>query len=418
MDVRTVPAADLDFSRYVRASDTLTWGQSAAEPVPLVRAFAAQCAALARVRVLLGTSFSDAFALDDWTKVDVIALGATGSNARLIASGAADIVPCHLSDVPRFIASGRIRVDVVLVQLATDGDAFNLGVCVDYMPEALAAARVVIAEINDEMPVTCGDTRVESLRIDACVRTRRPLQQMPARAGGDIERLIAGHVARLIPDRAVLQIGIGMIPEAVLAALGSRRDLGIHSGVVGDTVAALMQAGIVTNRYKEVDDGATVAAVLHGTDRIYGYAHRNPQIRMKPYRYTHDAAVLAELSRLFTINSAVEVDLTGQVNAEAIDGRPLGQVGGQVDFVRAGVRSRDGRSIIALPSTARSGVSRIVAALSGPTTTARSDVDLVVTEHGIAELQGVALRERARRLIAIANPDARRGLEAAVDRLV
>jgi len=241
---------------------------------------------------------------------------------------------------------------------------------------------------------------------------------MAPRAPTDLERAIAERVASLIPDKATLQVGIGSIPDAVLMALGEHRDLGVHSGIIGDLVAELMKAGVVTNRYKEIDEGATVAAVLHGTDRVYGYAHRNPQIRMMPYAYTHDAAVLRSFDRLFTIGSAAEVDLTGQVNAESVAGRPVGQVGGQVDFVRAGAGSPGGRSIIALPATARGGqASRIVSRLSGPTTTARSDVDVVLTEYGVAELRGAPIGERARRLVAIAHPSFRHRLEGEAERL-
>jgi acyl-CoA hydrolase len=196
------------------------------------------------------------------------------------------------------------------------------------------------------------------------------------------------------------------VPDAILRLLADRRDLGVHSGMLGDGLVDLVEAGAVTNARKPIDRGVSIGGALIGTDRLYRFAHRNPQIRMCTTAYTHDAAVLGQLDGLVTINSALEVDLTGQVNAEQSGSAYLGGTGGQVDFVRAGARSPGGHAIIALPATAKGGtLSRITAALSGPVTTARSDVDVIITEFGPAELRGQTLAERTRRLVAIAHPD-------------
>ena len=248
--------------------------------------------------------------------------------------------------------------------------------------------------------------------ITLAVETDRSPIELPAAKFGPLEQQIARHVAALIPDRATLQMGIGAVPEAIVAMLGDRRDLGVHSGMVGDSVVDLMERGAVTNAHKGIDPGVTVTGVLFGTQRLYRFAHENPQLRLCHTRYTHAAGTLAKVRGLVSINSALEVDLTGQVNAEQTGSEYLGGTGGQVDFVRAGMRSPGGHAIIALPATARGGtVSRITARLTGPVTTARSEVDVIVTEFGAAELKGQSLAERARRLAAIAHPGFRESLE-------
>jgi acyl-CoA hydrolase len=243
--------------------------------------------------------------------------------------------------------------------------------------------------------------------------------ETPPRPPDAVERAVAETVARLVPDRATLQLGIGGIPDALPGALRDKRGLGLHCGIIGDGAVDLVEAGIVDNRHKEIDPGMTVAMMLVGTERLYRWADRNPRLSVRRPSYTHDAATLAQLRRLIAINSAIEIDLTGQVNAETVDGRHLGFVGGQVDYARAALRAPEGRSILALPSTTRDGKrSRIVARLAdGVVTTARSDADTVVTEHGIAELAGLTVAERARALIAIAAPAFRAPLAAASDRL-
>jgi acyl-CoA hydrolase len=256
-------------------------------------------------------------------------------------------------------------------------------------------------------------------RIDCAVHVARtPVEVHPMRIT-DTDLAIARSVADYIEDGAVLQVGIGAVPDAILRLLHDRRDLGVHSGMLGDAIVDLVEAGVVTNRLKPIDQGVSVTTALIGTKRLYQFAHENAQIALRSSPYTHDAGVLARLPKLVTINSAVEVDLMSQVNAEQSGAQYLGGTGGQVDFVRAGARSRGGHAIIALPATAKGGeVSRIAVNLSGPVTTARSDVDVIVTEFGAAELKGQTLAERARRLIAIAHPNFRESLDRAAHGIV
>jgi acyl-CoA hydrolase len=268
--------------------------------------------------------------------------------------------------------------------------------------------------VNERVPFTLGDAVLPAARMDCAVHVARTPVEVPAAKIGEIDLAIANIIAGYIEDGAVLQVGIGATPDATLRLLHDRRDLGVHSGMIGDGLVDLVEAGVVTNARKPIDAGVSITGALIGTERLYRFAHRNPKIGMRRSAYTHSESTLSRLARLVTINSAIEVDLTGQVNAEQSGDQYLGGTGGQVDYVRAGGRSSDGHSIIALPATAKGGkVSRIAAALSGPVTTARSDVDVVVTEFGAAELKGRTLAERARRLVAIAHPDFREDLEQA-----
>lgn len=416
-----VPAADLDLAGLVRPGDRILFGQATGEPRALTAALVEQRSRLGGVEAFLGVMLSDTFQPEHADAIRFRALGGFGTNARLSRAGVLDVVPCHISAVPGLIADGTIGADVVFVQLSPPDSAgrHSLGPVADYLRPALERARVVVGEVNEHVPWTCGDTVVEAGRLDRVVHSDHPPLEVPPPALGEAERRIGEHVAERVPDGAVLQLGIGSIPEAVCSALGGKRDLGVHSGMITDGVAELMEAGVITNRRKPIDPGATVTGVLLGGRRLLQFAHRNPAIQMRPATYTHGAAVLARLERFVSINTAVEVDLTGQVNAEVAGGFHLGAVGGAVDYVRGAVASAGGTAIIALPATARGGsVSRIVGRLgAGVTSTARSDTDLVVTEYGVAELRGRSLRERACRLIQIAHPDVRAGLEEAAERL-
>jgi acyl-CoA hydrolase len=284
----------------------------------------------------------------------------------------------------------------------------------DFIHAAVAKARVVIAEVNERVPFTHGDVVLPATRIDCAVHVARaPVELTPAEIL-ETDRMIAKIAAGYIEDGSVLQVGIGAVPDAILRLLHDRRNLGVHSGMIGDSLVGLIEAGVVTNAAKAIDAGVSVTTSLIGTRRLYDFAHRNPAIAVRSSGYTHNPTVLSRLPKLVTINSAVEVDLTGQVNAEQSGAHYLGGTGGQVDFVRAGSRSPGGHSIIALPATAKGGkVSRVTVNLSGPVTTARSDVDLIVTEFGAAELKGQTLAERTRRLVAIAHPNFREELDRA-----
>lgn len=341
-------------------------------------------------------------------------MGGVGTNRRLIQAGVMDVLPCHVSQVADFITGGEIACDVALVQLSPP-DAqgrYSLGLGADHTRAAVDKARVVIAEVNSRVPQTPCARALTAQDIDVAVHTTRQPIQLPTATTGELERRIAAHVDRYIPDRATLQVGYGGIPEAIIAMLSNRRGLGVHSGMVGDSLVDLVACGAVTNEHKEIDRGISVTGVLFGTDdKLYRWAHANPQLRLCEIAHTHAPAVLQQLRRFVSVNSALEVDLSGQVNAESVGGEYIGAVGGQLDYVRAGGRSPGGASIIALPSAARGGsVSRVVARLNGPVTTPRSDVDVVATEHGAVRLRGLSFRQRARAMIEIAAPQHREAL--------
>ena len=404
----------LDLRQWIRPGDGIVVGQGTAEPLTLTEALVAQRADLGGVRVYLAAMFSDTFLPDRCEGLALTGMGAVGTNRRLIKAGVMDVLPCHVSQVVEFIEGGQIPCDVALVQLSPPDEhgRYSLGLGADHTRAAIAKARVVIAEVNQRVPQTRCDVALTEADIDVCVHTDRQPLQLPPAPVGELERRIAGHVEGFVPDGATLQVGFGAIPEAIISMLAGRRDLGMHSGMVGDSLLDLVESGALTNACKGRDQGVTVAGVLFGTDgRLYRHAHRNPQLRLATVPETHGHAVLSTLKRFVSINSALEVDLTGQVNAEAIGGDYLGAVGGQLDYVRAGGRCPGGASIIALPSSARGGsLTRIVARLSGPVTTPRSDVDIVATEHGAVRLKGLGFRQRVRAMIELAAPHHREAL--------
>jgi acyl-CoA hydrolase len=416
----TAPDA-IDFAALIREGETVGWAQATAEPVLLTRLLDRQAPRCPPFRLFFAMTFAADFAADH-ANITVSATGGGGAGRRFFAGGAGNVIPANVSSLCDLIAAGRPRIDIVLLQVSGPDDAgrYNAGVGIECLREMMAGARLVIAQRNPALPWTEGDTLIEPGLIDLLVPAEHPVLELPVREIGPVERAIALHVARLVPDRATIELGIGQIPQAVTAAFGNKRGLGIHSGAIGDGVAGLMQEGVVDNRHKEIDPGVTVTLMLMGSRRLYDYADRNPLIAVRSPRYTHDALVLGNFRRFVAINSALEVDLTGQVNAETAQGRHIGLVGGQMDFVRAATRAPEGRSIIALQSTSRDRKhSRIVARLAdGVVTTPRAEADCVVTEHGIAELKGRTLAERTRAMIAIADPAVRRELEAACDHLL
>jgi acyl-CoA hydrolase len=409
-------ADGLDFGAFLRPGDHIVWGQACGEPTTLVEALIAQASSIGQLSAFAATSFSGILDAKAAERLNLSSMGAIGALRTVAVTGRLGIVPCHVSQVGPMIEQGLIGCDVAFVQVSPPDASGNhsFGLIGDFVQAAVAKARVVIAEVNERVPFTFGDGVLPAARIDCAVHVaRNPVEVVPAQIS-ETDLAIAKIVAGYIEDGAVLQVGIGAVPDAMLRLLQDRRDLGVHSGMIGDGLVDLVEAGVVTNALKPIDPGVSITGALIGTRRLYDFVDRNPKINMRSSSYTHSEAVLSRLTRLVTINSAVEVDLTGQVNAEQSGGQYLGGTGGQVDYVRAGSRSRGGHSIIALPATAKGGkVSRITATLSGPVTTARSDVDVIVTEFGAAELKGQTLAERTRRLIGIAHPYFREELDQA-----
>jgi acyl-CoA hydrolase len=409
---RRIAAADLDLSAFIRPGDRIIVGQAAGEPVTLTEALVAQRASLGGVGVFLGLCLSETFRPDHADHITFDSFGPMGASRALAKAGVLNISPVHYGLLSRYVADGQIACDMTLVLLSPPGPdgRHSFGLLNDYNRAAMDKARVVIAEVNDQIPWVHAEGVPDLGRIDVIVETSRPaLTAAPARVS-PVDEAIGRNVARYIEDGHTLQIGVGAIPEAVARVIGDRRDLGFHSGMAGDSMADLMEAGVITNARKEVDAGISVTANLVGTERLYRFVERNPAFKLRPSWHTHDGD-LHRLKRFVSINSALEVDLSGQIGAEETNGQIVSAIGGHTDFTRAGHRSPGGCSIIALPSTARGGtVSRIVPRLTGPVTTARSDVDIVVTEHGWAELRGRNLRERAAALTAIADPAHREAL--------
>ena len=410
-------AAQVDFKRLLRPGDRIVWGHACGEPTTLIELLLAQAEAIGPLTAFAATSFSGVLDAAAAEKIAISSMGAIGSLRNLAQARRLAIVPCHGSQVAPMIERGLIGCDVALVQVSPPDEDGNhsFGLIGDFVAAAVKKARVVIAEVNERVPFTLGDEVLPAARIDCAIQVERDPVEVPAAAIADTDLAIARAVADYIGDGATLQVGIGAVPDAVLRLLGDRRDLGIHSGMIGDGLVDLVEAGVITNARKPMDAGVSITGALIGSRRLFAFADRNRAIGLRSSAYTHAPAVLCRLPQLVTINSALEVDLTGQVNAEQSGAQYLGGTGGQVDFVRAGARSPGGRSIIALPATARGGkISRITARLSGPVTTARSEVDVIVTEFGAAELKGQSLAERARRLASIAHPDFREELEQAV----
>ncbi|MBK9136383.1 MAG: acetyl-CoA hydrolase/transferase family protein [Betaproteobacteria bacterium] len=405
--MRTIDLARLDLAQYIYPGDGVIFQQGCGEALSLGEAFAQQRAAYSGARVFFGSGFSRTFEPQHADHLRFSGIGGIGSLRKLASAGALDPIPCHISAIEGLIRAGTIRAEVVMLQVSPPNERgeYSFGLVNDYVRTAIERARVVVAEVNRQIPWSHCDRPLTAGEITVAVETDRAPLELPTAPFGDIERRIAANVQELIPDRATLQVGIGAVPEAIVASLADRRDLGIHSGMIGDSVVGLIERGAVSNAHKGLDEGVTVSGVLFGTrERLYRFAHKNPQIRLCPTSYTHAIGVLARVKNLVSINSALEVDLTGQVNAEAIGADHIGAVGGQLDYVRGAAQSAGGVSIVALPAAGRQGESKIVSRLSGPVTTPRSDVDVIATEHGIARLRGRGLRERVKAMVAIAPP--------------
>lgn len=336
-----------------------------------------------------------------------------------VAEGRADFVPIFLSDIPHLFTSGRVKLDAALVQLSPPDrhGTCSLGTSVDTARAAVDTAGVVLAEINERMPRTHGHTAVPLDRVTAWTATDRDLPGHDLLPPSDVEDRIGAHVAALVEDGACLQLGIGGIPNAVLARLEGRHDLGIHSEMFSDGVVRLIESGAVTNARKAIHPGRTIASFVIGSRRLYDFVDDNPLVEFHPCDRTNDTNLIRKIDRVVAINSGLEIDLTGQVCADSIGHRIYSGIGGQMDFVRGAAMSHGGKPIIALPSTAAGGgVSRIVAQLrpgAGVVTT-RGHVHWVVTEYGAVDLHGATLAERGKLLASIAHPDHREPLLAAL----
>ncbi len=407
----------------VRSGDRIWVHPGNATPEPLLRALVRRAGALRDVEIVHILTLGDApYARPEYAgsfRHNGLFLGPNVREA--VGGGWADYTPVCLSDVERLFESGDLPVDVAFIQASPPDDYgyVSLGVGVDCTLTAALSARAVIAEINPYMPRTPGDTFIQVGRIAAFVETSRPLPEMRPAQPTLVSARIASHAASLVPDGATLQIGIGSIGNEVLVKLRDRRDLGIHSELLPDGIVPLVDSGAITGARKTLNRGKIVAGFALGSQPLFDLIDGNPLFEFRRSRYVNDPFIIAQHDNMVAINSAIQVDLSGQVCADSMGAAPYSGVGGQLDFMRGAGRSRGGKAIIALPSTAKGGaVSRIVPALApgAGVVTPRSDVQYVVTEHGIAYLRGKTLRLRAEALIAIADPKFRDWLwEAAAE---
>jgi len=413
----------LDLARYVRPGALVAWGQGCAEPLTLTEALAGQRQQLGGVRCFAGISTAAAVRPEHCDYLSFSSYTAAGANRALSEAGLLDIVPCHYSQLPEILGRGPLRVDVLLLALPPAGPdgTFGLGLAADYLAPLIGRAGTVIAEVNDQVPDIGGDRRLSRGEIDVLVHTSRPPAEYPARPASDVDKAIAEHVASLVPDGATVQLGIGSLPAVVLRHLHGHRDLGVHSGMITDEIAELIEAGVVTGARKSVDRGLAVTGLLLGTRALIKTAAVDKSVQLRDTRYTHDQAVLAAQHALVAVNSAIEVDLTGQANIEVAAGRYVGGTGGAADFLRGAARSAGGVPVIGLPSTtsrsAAGTASRIVARLNGPASLSRADAGVIVTEYGVADLRGLSLARRRERMIAIAHPDHRAALDRTEDQI-
>jgi len=409
--IKIISENTLDLSEHIRPGDLVTWGQASGEPLTLVDKLLEQRAAIGKFKAFVGLSLTGNIKPEHADFISCISYGALGSNAKLAAAGALEFIPCHYSSVPTIIRQGQLPIDVVLVQISPPGPdgTHSLGFCNDYLPIAMRRARLVIAEINENVPWSRMETPLDEDQIDFAIVTDRETASMQVPEPREVEQQIAQHVASVVEDGTTLQWGVGSIPSALLKAMSGHRRMGVHSGLITEDLIDLVECGAVTNENKGVHRGISVGAIAIGGPRLRDFMHDNPDFQIHESTVTHGTPTLGQIDNLIALNSALEVDLFGQVNAEQVGDRYLGAIGGQVDFMHAATVAANGLSIIAMPaSLGKSGASRITTRLNGPfVTTCRTDVDMVITEFGIADLRGKTLNQRARSLIEIALPDQR-----------
>jgi acyl-CoA hydrolase len=406
----------------IKSGDRVFIHSVAAAPQRLIRAMVARAPELRGVEVVhLHTEGEAPYAAPEHAasfRVNALFVGANVRQA--VHEGRADYLPVFLSEVPTLFRKGILALDVALMQVSPpDRHGYcSLGVSVDASLAAMQSAKRVIAQVNPRMPRTHGDGMVHESQLHALVECDDPLPEAHPYKLTDVERAIGRHCAGLVEDGATLQMGIGAIPDAVLGALGHHQRLGIHTEMFSDGLVSLIERGVVTGEDKKVQPGKVVTGFVNGSRRLYDFIDDNPAVMMRDISFVNDTSVIRRNPKVTAINSAIEVDFTGQVCADSIGERLYSGVGGQMDFMRGASLSEGGKPIIALPSTTSRGEPRIVAHLkpgAGVVTT-RAHVHYVVTEHGVATLYGKNLRQRAAALIAISHPSHREALAALAHR--
>jgi len=403
--------------KRIRPGQRVFVGTACAEPLELVQALAQRATELPDTEVVHLLTFGDApYAHRELTRYFRVNSFFIAENVRgIIQEGLGDYTPIFLSDIPRLFDSGRLPLDVALIQVSPPDQhgLCSLGVSVDIVKSAADNASLVIAQVNANMPRTLGDSLIDALEIDVLVPSDEPITEVPPAEVTDVTRQIAEYVASLVDDGATLELGIGKIPHSLLNFLKHKKDLGIHTEMVTDDIIPLIREGVVTGARKTLDRGKVVASFCLGTKKLYKFVDNNPVFSFRPTDYVNDPNIISQQHKMTAINTALEIDLTGQVCSDSIGDKFYSGVGGAVDFNRGAAHAKDGKAIIALPSTARGGeVSRIVSRLAAGAgvVTTRADVHYVVTEYGAAYLHGKSVAERALALISIAHPKFREQL--------
>ena len=405
---------------FVKSGERVIIGHACAEPSHLVETMVSKAEQYENVEIVHMVAMGKAgYAQPDMEKhFRHNALFVGGSTRKAVAEGRGDFTPCFFYRVPSLFTNGSLPVDVALIQATPPDENGNmsLGISVDYTLPAARAAKKVIVQVNKELPRTYGDSciNVSDTNIVAIVEHDAPIIELAPPKIGEVERAIGANCAKLIHDGDTLQLGIGAIPDAVLLFLKEKKDLGIHSEMFSDGVVELVEQGVITNAKKTTHPGKFVANFLMGTKRLYNFVNNNPDVELYPVDYVNHPMVVMKEDNIVSINSCVQLDLMGQAASETIGYTQISGVGGQVDFIRGATMAKNGRSILAFPSTAAKGtVSKIVPLLDegAAVTTSRNDVDYAVTEYGIAKLAGKSLKDRARALIEIAHPDFRDALK-------
>ena len=403
----------------IKDGDRVVFGHAVGEPIVFQRTMARMADQFKDVEVAhmvyLGSGEYLQPGMEEHFRHNALFVG--GPARKAIAEHRADYTPVFFSDVPRLFRDGTLPVDVFAFTCSPPDERgyVSLGLSCDYGAQAVKSAKTVIAEVNPNMPRTYGESFVHVSEIDGFLCSWEPLPESQQPKIGDEDRAIGKYIADLVRDGDCLQLGIGAVPDAVCSFLGDKHDLGLHTEMISDGVLPLLENGVITGKRKQRDTGKVCVTFLMGTRRLYDYVDNNPLINMLPVDVCNDPAVISQNDNVVSINSCVEVDLQGQVCAEAIGLRQISGIGGQMDFVRGANLSKGGRSIIALHSTTADGRhSKIVSTLTtgAPVTTSRCDVNYIVTEYGVAQLRGKTLRERAKQLIAIAHPNFREQLAA------
>lgn len=406
---------------FIKSGERVVIGHACGEPSHVVEAMAAKAEQYENVEIVhmvaMGKAGYAQPGMEKHFRHNALFVG--GTTRKAVQEGRGDYTPCFFYRIPDLFTNGSLPVDVAMIQASRpDGNGnMSLGISVDYTLPAARAAKKVIVQVNKEMPRTGGDSCINAAdaNIVAIVEHDAPIIELAPPKISDVEKAIGANCASLINDGDTLQLGIGAIPDAVLLFLKEKKDLGIHSEMFSDGVVELVESGVITNKKKTTHVGKFVANFLMGTKRLYDFVNNNPDVEMYPVDYVNNPVVVMKEDNIVSINSCVQIDLMGQAASESIGYTQISGVGGQVDFIRGASMAKNGRSILAFPSTAAKGtVSKILPLLDegAAVTTSRNDIDYAVTEYGVAKLAGKTLKDRARALIEIAHPDFRDGLKS------